>query len=158
MNKTGWCALFVLASLSVPVSTFAGPIKVTVNISPGNPVLEGNNPAGQGVTFEFTNNGAATLIGGAGTAVFPTTGDISDFAKFGALNYGACNPNGVNTLGTCTLSQPFTTDVLIPNEPVDTGTTVIRGGILLANGQMAFGQANVTVADPPFRRPRRLQR
>lgn len=121
-----------------------------VTVNPGNPVLEGTNGS---VQFTFTNAGAASRIGGAGTAVFPQMGDAFDFANFGALNFGNCDPFANNVLGACTMTQPFTTDMLIPNEFVDTGTRKIRGGILLANGQMAFGQAQVVVADPPVPPP-----
>jgi hypothetical protein len=121
-----------------------------VNVTSGNPVLEGFVGA---VTFTFINNGPAAIIGGAGTAVFPTTGDPTDFAAFGALNFGNCNPNGANSLGRCAMFQPFTTSAPDVNEPVDAGTTRIRGGILLANGQMAFGEAQVVVADPPAPAP-----
>jgi hypothetical protein len=148
--KTFWPRLFLFACLCVSSVAFAA-INVVATVNPGNVVVEGTNG---NVQFTFTNTGAASRIGGAGTATFAQQGpDFSDFVNFGPLNFGGCDPFANNVLGACTLTVPFTTDTPIGNEPEDSGSRRIRGGILLENGQMAFGDAIITVGDPPLPAP-----
>ena len=96
--------LLVFAWLSSVSGAAFAAIIVNVTVNPSNPLLEGTNGS---VQFSFTNTGAASRIAGAGTFVFPQMGDLTDFATFGKLDYGGCDPFGNNNLGSCTMTQPF---------------------------------------------------